>query len=161
MPLRVYWRRPLTRLEAALYGGIAAVLIAVLAERLLDYMELAERAAVEATVSQVMSAVNARLAYDMARGERSPVEAWTRRNPFELARMAPGNFVGEIDSSQAADLARGTWAFDRERAELVYLPRLRLGLLTADPHGALRFRALVPPGRLGYSLVPALPYRWD
>ena len=159
--LRIYGRRHLTRLEAALYGGIAAILIAVVAERLLDYMELAERTSVEATVNQVMSAANTRLAYATIRGEALNLEAWNRRNPFELAGMSPVNFVGEIDLAQASNLARGSWAFDRERAELVYQPRLGLGLHTTDPHGALRFRGGLVPGALGYRLVPASPYRWD
>jgi ABC-type proline/glycine betaine transport system permease subunit len=36
----------------ALYGAITAILIAVVADRLLQYMEIAERAAMEATINQ-------------------------------------------------------------------------------------------------------------
>ena len=159
--MRIYGHRPLTRLEAALYGGIAAVLIAVMAHRLLDVMELAERSAMQATVNQVNAAVTTRLAYEVMRGEVRNVPAWARRNPFELARMSPSNFLGEVESTKPGSLERGSWAFDPSRAELVYLPRLRTGLHTTDPEGALRFRSIVSPNGMGYMLVPASPYRWE
>lgn len=161
MPLRIYGGRPLSRLEAGLYGGIAAILIVVVAERLLDYMALAERTAVEVTVNQVISAANTRLAYATLRGEALNPEAWNQHSPFALAGLSPVNFVGELDSAQAGTLARGSWAFDRERAELVYQPRLGLGLHTSDPHGALRFRGGLVPGAVAYRLVPVAPYRWE
>ena len=159
MPLAIYGRRRLTRLEAALYGGIAAVLIAVVASHLLDLMEAAERLAVESTINQVNGAVTARLAYEVMRGDAN-VRSWERRNPFDLARLSPRNFVGEVDSMQPGALERGTWAFDPARAELVYFPRRQSGLQTADPDGALRFKAVVNNG-IRYVLVPTSPYKWE
>lgn len=154
--MKLYWARPLTRLEAVLYGSIAAILVAFLAEQLLDAMEVAERTAMQATVAQLNSAISARLAYEVMRGEVGDVQAWTRRNPFELARARQGNFVGEV-----AALAPGSWAFDSDRAELVYSPRVHLGLHTADPEGLLRFRGVASYNGMGYMLVPTSPYRWE
>lgn len=155
VPLRIYGRRPLTRLEAGLYAVIVGVLIAVLMERLLDQMALAERSTVETTLNNLMSAVNTRLAYERMRGQAPNLEAWVRGNPFELAGASPGNFAGEIDAVQAADLARGSWAFDRDRGELVYLPRLPIGLIT---EGALRFRADLGNGGV-YRIVAVEPHQ--
>jgi len=159
--LRIYGRRPLTRLEAALYAGFTAVLIAIFLERVLAYMVFAERMAMEATVNQVMSGANRRLAYDLLRGARHDSEAWKRRNPFELAGIAHANFAGELDTAQVQGIGGGAWAFDRERGELIYRPRLRIGLQTSDPDGVLRFRGSLASGALGYTLVPATSYQWD
>lgn len=161
LPLLVYGRRSLTRLEAALYIVIAAILITIVAERLLDYMETAERSAVQATLTNLTAAINTRLAYAIIRGEASNLTDWTRRNPFDLAHASAGNYAGEIDTSEAGSMERGAWAFDAVRGELVYRPRLRRGLETSDPMGALRFRAAIDPRGLGYRLEADPPYRWN
>jgi hypothetical protein len=161
VPLSIYGRRPLTRLEAALYGGIAAILITFFAYRLLEVMELAERTAMEATVNKLNAAVNTRLAYEVMRGTVANAPAWAMRNPFELGNVSAGNFAGEVDSARPGALERGTWAFDASRAELIYLPRLGAGLQTSDPQGAVRFKAIVGRNGMGYMLVPTSPYRWE
>lgn len=157
----MYGRRPLTRLESALYAGIAAILVGVFCRQMLYYMEVAERIAMEATVNQLISAINTRLAYEVMRGEVGNVPAWVRRNPFELARASPANFRGELGASPPGALERGFWAFESSRAELVYFPRLHLDLQTDDPDAALRFKAVVPPDAMGYRLVLTSPYRWE
>ncbi len=159
--MRIYGHRPLTRFEAAVYAGIVAILLAVFASQLLDYMEIAERSAMQATVSNLNAAINTRLAYDVMRGKVDNVSAWARRNPFELAKVSTSNFTGEVEASTLGALERGRWAYDVSRAELVYLPRLRRGLETSDPDGILRFRAVVNPRGFGYALVPAPGYRWN
>ncbi len=156
--MRIYGRRPLTRLEAGIYGGLAAVLLTALALRLVDYMEVAERAAMEATLMQLMSAGATRLAYGTMRGGAQDVAT---RNPFELAGISPRNFSGEIDPLQPKALERGFWAFDRDRHELIYLPRLRAALQTSDPEGAIRFRVEVNTKEMRYQLVPTSPYQWE
>jgi hypothetical protein len=159
--VKIYGARPLTRLEAALYGGIAAVLIGLLAGRLLDAMEVAERTTMQATVARLNAAITTRLAYEVMRGEVGNVQAWTRRNPFDLARMSPGNFSGAFDAPVPGELERGSWAFDVARAELIYSPRLRTGLQTSDPDGFVRFHGVAAANGMGYTLVPATPYRWE
>ena len=137
-----------------------AVVLAVFLERLLYYMELAERTAMEVTVSNVNSAINVRRALDMLarRGTNDP--SAPPRNPFALAEMSPANFIGEVDSPHLASLERGQWVFDRTRKELIYLPRLRRGLDTADPDSAIRFR-FEPRGHAVSMLVPTTKYTWN
>ena len=154
----IYGRRPLTRLEAGIYGVLAAILLTVVALRLLNQMEVAERAAMEATIMQLMSAGATRLAYGTLRGEAQDLAG---RNPFELAGISPRNFSGVIDPLQPKALERGFWAFDPDRRELIYLPRLHSTLETSDPEGALRFRVEVSAREMRYKLVPTSPYRWD
>lgn len=157
--LHIYWRRPLTRLELALYAGLVGIAVMFLASRLLDYLELAERASMEMTVARVNSAINVHLAYEMLGGRLIYAEPALRRNPFELAKMAQSNYVGELESGDLSKVERGNWVFDRQQTELVYLPRLRSGLRSPED-GAIRFH-LVRRGGSTYLLVPTSDYVWQ
>lgn len=156
----MYWRRRLSRLEVGIYAAVVGLVLAVFLERALYYMELAERTVMEMTVSNVNSALNVRRAYDILAGRAAGDPTAPLRNPFELAGMSPANFHGEVDSPSLADLERGYWVFDRTRRELIYLPRLRRGLTTADPDGAIRFR-LESRGNAISMLAPTSEYSWD
>jgi hypothetical protein len=139
---------------------VIALVIAAFLERGLAYMELAERSNMETTVSHVNSAINTGLAYDMLEGRSVDVSAALKRNPFKLARMSPGNFSGEFDRPDLDVLQRGSWAYDRSTGELIYLPKLRRGFHTAEPHDAIRFR-MKASGLKSYLLVPTSNYSWD
>jgi len=160
-PLKMHGRRPLTSLEAGFYAGMAAILIAIFAGYVLDFMETAERAVMEVTLSHVISGVNTRVAYDMLQGKTPEDLAGTRTNPFQLARMTPTNFLGSGDSSSIGSLERGSWFYDATREELVYLPRLRWGLETAAPDNALRWQLARGKDGPGYVLILITPYRWE
>jgi hypothetical protein len=156
----VYWSRRLSGLEIAVYAVIVGVALAVFLERFLYYMELAERSSMELTVSNVNSALNVMLAYNLLAGRPADGRPTTDRSPFELATMSPANFHGNIEAPRLAALERGYWVFDRSRSELIYLPRLHRGLRTADPEDAIRFRLSLKPGN-GYMLVPTSKYEWN
>ena len=157
----MYGRRPLTRLEIAIYAAGCAILIAVFADRALGYMELAEKAAMQTTLNVLVSGINARVAAEMLRGPAPAAAAWSGRNPVELAGTAPPSFVGDLGRRELASLERPAWAFDGQRGELVYLPRLHRTLTTTDPAGALRFRLVPHVSGLGYRLVSTSRYDWD
>lgn len=156
----MYGRRPLTRLEATVYSIIAAILLAFFADRLLAYMELAEKTAMQATLSTLTTAVNARVALEMLDGYPPPPGRWAGRNPFEIAGAASG-VARPLGSQAVTDLDRPSWTYDAERGEIIYLPRLYRGLQTQDPYGALRFRLAAQPFGLGYRLVSTAGYEWD
>jgi hypothetical protein len=156
--VRIYGLRPLSRLEAAIYGLIVALLVALLAERLLDYMEIAERAAVEQTVLRVNSGLNLRLAHALIQGRRPELPA--NQDPFTLAGVVSPNFLGAQDFPDLQGETRA-WVYDRLRQELIYVPRLKAGLRTDDPDGVLRFRVAADPAGGAYSLVPVTRYAWN
>lgn len=157
----IFWRRPLTRLEMALYAAIVSAALALFADQLVDYLELAERSSVDTTVARLNSSINVQLAYDMLGGRLIPLEASLRRNPFELAKMPQGNFLGELDDPDLSALERGNWVFDRTKSELVYLPRLRRGLRTTEGNDVLRFRLVKRSGSWTYMLAPTSKYTWE
>lgn len=156
--MRIYLLRPLTRLEAAIYGLIVALLIVLLAERLLGYMEIAERAAMQETVTRINSGLNLLLARALMQGRR--LEPPQGQDPFTLAGVTSPNFLGERDFPDLHADSRA-WVYDRSRRELIYLPRLTRGLRTEDPDGVIRFRLVADTGSPGYALVPVAPYTWE
>jgi hypothetical protein len=157
----MYWRRPLTRFEMGLSAAVVAVVMAAFLARLLDYMEIAERSNMETTVSYINSGINTGLAYDMLEGRPVNMATGLKRNPFELARMSPANFLGELGGRDLASLEKGSWIYDRPTNELIYLPKLRRGLRTEDPQGAIRFRLVQAREKAPYMLVPTSVYEWE
>jgi hypothetical protein len=154
-------------LQSALYLAIAGVLAAVLLERLLTYAEVAEKAAMEATLSQLSAALYARVAYLALRGEYEAIDALRDGNPFISGYVKFPNYLGEFDAVPAGDIAEGKWLYDRARRELVYVPNLRRYLqANAAGHsdGALRFRLEVrkvsKQAYTGILLEPVGDTRW-
>lgn len=155
----VYWRRRLTRLEVGLYAAMVGVLIAVFLDRMLVYMELAERTAMIVTVNNVNSALNIQRALHLL--DNAPQSAGQReRNPFDLAKVqVPNRHPDVADREKLAELERGYWVYDQSRRELLYLPNLHRRLQTDDAQGTVPFRLLSRPE--AYLLVPAVGYLWE
>lgn len=155
----MYWRRKLTRLELALYAGLVGVALAVFLDRMLETMELAERSAMELTLSRLNAAVNLRLALDRLGSAQGAIRSDPERNPVELARLSIANFHGELDAPRLDGLERGSWVFDRTRRELIYLPRLHRRLEVPGGGAAIRFRGVILPNDT-FMLVPTHQYLW-
>jgi hypothetical protein len=153
--VKLYGRRPLTKLERGLYAALAAIFITIFASELLDYMELAERAAMEATLMNAVAAINVQAARDTLTSPKPGIDR--SRNPFEMAGMAPMNFAGELHGSLPP---AGSWGYDRASGELVYAPRLHFKLHTSNDESVLRFRLEPGPGAI-QRVVPRAPYRWE
>ena len=135
-------RRPLSRLELGVVAAALGIALVIFADRALDVMELAERTAMEATLSNVTSAVNVQLARAVLRGERPELR---EQSPFDVAGVPP--------PSQ-------NWSYDAEQKELVYRPSLRRHLHTDEPGGQLRFRLIPRRAGLGYQFVPVVGFQW-
>lgn len=162
IPFRVPLRQR-SYLETALYAVIAGVLAALLLYRLLQLSEAAEKSAMEATLAQLQSALYVRAAKAVL--EKKPLEAWQARNPVELARAEPPNYLGEFDHPDLATLEPGNWLYDRTRHELVYLPRRAQDFSGGrDAVPAIRFRLQLertPSGAYSPLVLRAVtPYRW-
>lgn len=155
----MYGRRRLTRVEIAAYAGLIAAALVVFTKFVLDYMEMAERTAMEMTVSNVTSALNIYYATQVMTGAQPASGDWTRRNPFELAHTFPAGYLGELGPRNPAMAQRPAWFFDAANAELLYLPRLHDHLSSAV-EGELRFRLERRGSGFGFALVPTSPYEW-
>jgi hypothetical protein len=138
-----------------------AVVLSVFLERMLYYMELAERTAMEVTVSHVNSGIAITLAYVILGGDQARQAEVLKQNPFRLANMAPTNFWGDANRPELGAYEKGGWIFDSSRSELVYLPRLTRGLKTAEADEAIRFHLTGPVNGVIYRLAPTSKYTWD
>ena len=119
-------------LQTGLYVIIAGIAAAILLERLLTYAEAAEKAAMEVSLSQLHSALYARVAYLAMRGEYATLEGLTTRSPFLTAQVRSPNYLGEFDGVPP-EAKTGNWLYDRARHELVYVPRLTRHLSGGSP----------------------------
>ena len=160
--------RPRNYLQSALYVAIAGVIAVMLVERLLAYAEVAEKAAMEATVSQLNSALYARLAYLALRGEYEAIEELPDKSPFATAEAGSAAYLGEFDDAPPGGVERGKWYFDHGRRELVYSPRFRRYLFSVDEGqalGSVRFvlevRKSSNHAYRGVALRPAGVWRWE
>lgn len=150
----MYWRRPLTRLECALYAAAAAVLIGLFLERSLYLMELAERSAMEVTVQRINGGLRLRRATEIIAGRAASAAA--PEDVFAFAYVAPpSTFAGAGATAEAP----GLWRYDPAGGELVYSPRHRRTLKTAAPDGTVHFRLSRDESGL-WVLAPAYAYAW-
>jgi hypothetical protein len=153
--------------QSALYVIIAGVAATVLLERLLTYMEAAEKAAVDVTLSQLHSGLYSRVAYLALRGEYETIDALPASSPFLTAQVLSSNYLGGFDGIPL-DLKSGNWYYDRGHHELVYVPRLTRYLSSPAGEGAqplLRYRVEVLKASkdafIGVALKPAEVIRWE
>ncbi|MFZ1907786.1 MAG: hypothetical protein WAU52_01770 [Burkholderiales bacterium] len=164
-PFRVRLRQR-SYLESALYVIIAGALAALLLHRLEQLSEVAEKTAMEATVSRIQSALYVRAAKAVLTGQAEEVvRDWAERNPVLLAHADLPNYLGEFEHPDLTTLASGNWLYDRGRHELVYLVQRAQNFSGGtDPVPAIRFRLQVERTPLGayspYLLHPATPYEW-
>ncbi len=156
----MYGRRRLTRVEIAVYAVIVGTLAVVFFSYLADYMEMAEKTAMQTTLSNVTTAINLRYASLLMQGQPAGAERWQGANPFELADAFPPGYRGLLGDQDRRALDRPVWLFDAARAELVYMPRLHAHL-SGGSEDELRFRLERHPSGFGFVLAPTSPYEWN
>jgi hypothetical protein len=159
--------RQRTYLQSGIYVIVVAIVATVLLERLLTYAEAAEKAAMEATLSRLHSALYTRVAYLSLRGEREAIDALPTRSPFITAVVRTTNYLGEF-VGVPAEVEGGHWLYDQLRHELVYVPNHRRYLhadVDEPATPSLRFRVeLLKSSSAGYTGVLLRPVghaRWD
>jgi general secretion pathway protein G len=148
---------------------VISLLGAIATDRFLYYQELAEKAAMEATLSAVKMGLHIRMAVLTASNRRDMATALEHENPLRWLNELPANYEGEY----RAPVDRGTWYFASDARELVYVPNHTNHLNWQQTGGKreLRFAARlryddtetatansrVPAG---ISILPVNAYRW-
>ncbi len=157
----MYGRRKLTRVELIVYASLVGVLLLIFASQVAEYMELAEKAAMESTATNVTAALNLRYASLVMAGTTIDAERWTTANPFELANAFPPGYRGELAAWASMPRERPAWLFDSVRHEVLYLPRLHKHLQVGGaPAGEVRFGLRRGPSGFGFALTPSQAYEW-
>ena len=164
--------RGFTLIELVVVICIVALLFGVALDRLLRYQELGERTAMEQNIAVINVALTMKFAALMAAGRGPAIEKEVGANPIDLLARPPLNYLGALYAPEPASVPRGSWYYDRETGDLVYVPS-RTRFLSAPPDAAngLRFRvALMDPSPRGAEGITELrqalilarqPYRWS
>jgi prepilin-type N-terminal cleavage/methylation domain-containing protein len=163
--------RGFTLFELTVVVCIVGVLISIAIDRLARYQELGERAALQLNLAALDTALVLRFAAYVAMGKPTGVAQDAGKNPVSFLSRPPANYLGELSAPDLPALPRQSWYFDRDSAQLVYVPRHRRYLVSAygQPE-TLRFRVVLTsaesePGKpriLSQPLiVPEPPFTWE
>lgn len=104
------------RFEALVWLIVGLVLLAVFLGKIPFYTKSAEERAIDVTLSQLRAAVEMHRL--RSSGATSALEG---SNPMQLLAVKPVNYVGEFANRGSVPAQPGTWFFDRESKELVYV----------------------------------------
>jgi len=107
-------------LELLVVIALIGILLGVAITRLLPYLDEAERIGVLTLESQIRSSLMVAAAKHIAGGRMDDISELDGSNPIATMLEAPGNYVGELTTSQANSVPPGHWYFDVKTRRLVY-----------------------------------------
>jgi len=125
-----------TLLELVVVICLVAIFASVALDRFLRYQEIAEKAAMEATVGAMRSAAALQASARILHGGLDSVLLLADENPIEWLATPPPGYRGALYEAGTAGIPRGSWFFDLQKKELVYLPQ-RTKFFTPAPDGRL------------------------
>jgi prepilin-type N-terminal cleavage/methylation domain-containing protein len=163
-------QRGLTLFELAVVLVIVSAAGAVFLDRLHRYQDLAEKAAMETTVTLIKTGLQIRLAELIIANRQGEAARLEIDDPTRWLDPRPANFAGAYrDPPQ-----RGNWYYDAPRRQLVYVVNSGqwLEIDTGNAARELRFQARLLRDRLkiggatvhsvtGVTVVPVTPFRWS
>lgn len=112
--------RGFSLLELVVVIAIIGTLLGVAINRLLPYIDEAERIGVLTLESQIRSSLMTVAAKHIAGGRSASIAEFNGSNPIELMLEAPDNYVGELSSRDSASVPRRNWYFNLDTRRLVY-----------------------------------------
>lgn len=112
--------RGFSLLELVVVIAIIGILLAVAINRLLPYIDEAERVGVLTLESQIRSTLVMAAAKRIVGGRSASLSELDGSNPMALMLEAPGNYVGELNARELNSVPRRNWYFDVDTRRLVY-----------------------------------------
>lgn len=164
--------RGASRLEMLAALVLIGIVAALLLERLTRYQEYAEKAVMEATITNMRSGLRVRVAELMINGRMAQMGGLLGENPITWLAAPPPNYGGLLAQPDGGKALPGHWYFDARRRQLVYFPQhrrffqpgvnganeVRLQAMARAPGGGV---TRSPTGMVeGVSLVLLRGYRW-
>ena len=114
-------------LELVVVIVIISILVAVALNRLLPYIDEAERVGVLTLESQIKSTLMTSAAKRIAGGKAASISELDGSNPMQLMLETPLNYVGELRGYDENAVPRRNWYFDLNTRRLVYRTGRRFG----------------------------------
>lgn len=124
--------RGFSLLELVVVIVIIGILLAVALNRLLPYIDEAERVGVLTLEGQIKSTLVTDAAKRIAGGRAASISELDGSNPMRLMLEAPTNYVGEKRADQRDAVPRRNWYFDLKTRRLVYRTGRRFGWSDGD-----------------------------
>jgi type II secretory pathway pseudopilin PulG len=162
--------RGFTLFELVVAIMIATALGTVFLERLRFYQEIAEKASMEATLRQIKTGLQIRLAELIIANRQGEAVQLEIEDPTRWLDTPPSNYAGLYREKPGP----GAWYFDARQKQLVYVANVgdRLKLDGATGSKEIRFRARLLKDRVpvaggtiesvtGVTLTPIHRYRWS
>jgi hypothetical protein len=155
-----------SRLEIMVVVFILTIVAGWLLHTMRFYQELAEKTSVEATAMNMRSGLRLKIAELIVKGNLEQQSQFAKKNPVQFLEHLPAGYLGEMKTPGI--LPPGSWYFDQNSSELVYIPKLSSNLLietgTSVANGiSLRWQIRQPDGSSGFSFVDVelvTSYKW-
>ena len=107
-------------LELVTVIAIISILVAVALDRLLPYIDEAERVSVIRLEGQLRSTLMMEAAERIVRGQSATLTELNGSNPVNFLLEPPKNYLGELQGLPAGDLPARHWYFDTASRQLTY-----------------------------------------
>jgi type II secretory pathway pseudopilin PulG len=154
-------------LENVVSVVLIGVFCGLLLERLAYYQEAAEKAVMELEVNKLKLALQVYIGDLIARNRALDYAQIASENPVLWLDQPPLGYRGEFPGDASVQLPKGSWYFDRSKAELVYLLNQDRNF-RSQSEGRARVRWRVKTVRpaagdstvIGLQLAPAEAYSW-
>jgi general secretion pathway protein G len=120
--LRVRRKRSgFTLIELVVVIALVSVLIGVLLDRVQYYQEMAEKVAMEQTVSAIRGSLHLQVANLIVKDRADMLPALAEQNPMDWLAEKPANYAGMIISVRKDSVVSGQWYFNESDKTLIYL----------------------------------------
>lgn len=154
-----------TRLELILVVLLIALISGWLLHTLKFYQEVTEKTVVESTVANMRSGLRFKIADLMLKGNAAAQSELAGTNPVQYLESPPAGYLGELRSP--GSLPPGSWYFDQDKREVVYIPALKRHLqheaYSTTGNARLRWQIRAEGNEGGGAWVEVkllTPYQW-
>ena len=163
-----------TLIELIVVIIIVVVMAGLFLNRMLFYIEQAEKTAMVEVSNAIQSALTMQYGQILTRGKSSDVPALAQGNPMNWLQKKPRNYAGEFYDPTPLSVESGNWVFDLKTRNLIYVVRNTnyfkpgkdgkkwIRFHVAVNHEASRLPSLqnTAPELTGILFVPVEPYSW-
>ncbi len=115
--------RGFTLIELIVVIIIVVVMAGLFLNRMLFYVEQAEKTAMETVAGTIQSALVMQYGQILTRGKPSDVPPLAQDNPMNWLQKKPRNYAGEFYDPTPLSVESGNWVFDLKTRDLVYVVR--------------------------------------